>query len=202
MNDDDLLMLAIAAPNDDDNIMALCAKIELLAMGTGMVRAGPRRRNGAWNRLTHHLGREEPGTPCTPRSERPRCGARTRSGDPCKAPVVWDDEHNRPRNGRCRVHGGLSTGPKGNGKAKRPAPVVAAEPTVDLDELLQPPDIAAFLNESEHYVDEVAVELAQPLDLELPPIDVAAILEDQQRSIDETMALLAQPLDLAELLSR
>lgn len=32
----------------------------------------------------------------------PRCGARTRSGKPCKAPAM--------KNGRCRMHGGKSTG--------------------------------------------------------------------------------------------
>lgn len=48
----------------------------------------------------------------TPKSERPRCGARTRKGTPCQAPALWDKEHNRPRNGRCRLHGGLSTGPR------------------------------------------------------------------------------------------
>ena len=25
---------------------------------------------------------------------------------------IWDDVHDRPRNGRCRNHGGLSTGPR------------------------------------------------------------------------------------------
>lgn len=34
----------------------------------------------------------------------PRCGAKTRSGKPCKAPAM--------RNGRCRMHGGMSTGPR------------------------------------------------------------------------------------------
>ena len=47
-----------------------------------------------------------------PKSQRPRCGAQTRKGPPCRAPAVWDKEHDRPRNGRCRVHGGLSSGPK------------------------------------------------------------------------------------------
>jgi hypothetical protein len=32
------------------------------------------------------------------------CGARTRRGSPCRCPAM--------RNGRCRLHGGLSTGPK------------------------------------------------------------------------------------------
>ena len=48
----------------------------------------------------------------TPKRARQRCGARTRSGAPCQAPAVWDRERNRPRNGRCRMHGGLSTGPR------------------------------------------------------------------------------------------
>jgi hypothetical protein len=34
----------------------------------------------------------------------PRCGARTRRGALCQCPAM--------RNGRCRIHGGLSTGPK------------------------------------------------------------------------------------------
>jgi len=34
----------------------------------------------------------------------PRCGAKTRAGCPCKSPAM--------RNGRCRMHGGASTGPR------------------------------------------------------------------------------------------
>jgi hypothetical protein len=44
--------------------------------------------------------------------ERPRCSARCRDGSPCQAPPVWDQRLDRPVNGRCRMHGGLSTGPK------------------------------------------------------------------------------------------
>lgn len=33
-----------------------------------------------------------------------RCGAKTRKGSPCQAPAM--------KNGRCRLHGGKSTGPK------------------------------------------------------------------------------------------
>lgn len=36
---------------------------------------------------------------------RSRCGARTRAGHPCRAPHVRGKK-------RCRMHGGLSTGPK------------------------------------------------------------------------------------------
>ena len=34
----------------------------------------------------------------------PRCGARTRSGTACRSPAM--------PNGRCRMHGGASTGPR------------------------------------------------------------------------------------------
>jgi hypothetical protein len=34
----------------------------------------------------------------------PRCGAKTRKGEKCRAPAM--------RNGRCRMHGGTSTGPR------------------------------------------------------------------------------------------
>jgi hypothetical protein len=34
----------------------------------------------------------------------PRCEARSRSGNPCKGPAM--------ANGRCRFHGGMSTGPR------------------------------------------------------------------------------------------
>ncbi len=41
-----------------------------------------------------------------------RCGAKTRSGAPCQSPAM--------PNGRCRLHGGLSTGPgKGNQNARK-----------------------------------------------------------------------------------
>jgi hypothetical protein len=52
------------------------------------------------------------GDPVTPKARRPRCGAKCRSGKPCQAPAVWDYDLDSPRNGRCRMHGGLSTGPK------------------------------------------------------------------------------------------
>lgn len=38
-----------------------------------------------------------------PLSGGPACGAKTRSGEPCKNPAM--------QNGRCRMHGGKSTGP-------------------------------------------------------------------------------------------
>jgi len=41
----------------------------------------------------------------------PRCGARTRKGVPCRAPAM--------ANGRCRIHGGTSTGPRTPGGLER-----------------------------------------------------------------------------------
>ena len=64
----------------------------------------------ALDSLTWHQRREL--QYATRKSERPRCGARCRNGHPCQAPAVWDHANDRPRNGRCRLHGGLSTGPK------------------------------------------------------------------------------------------
>ena len=43
---------------------------------------------------------------------RPTCGARCRDGHACEAPAVWSTSTGAPRNGRCRMHGGLSTGPR------------------------------------------------------------------------------------------
>ena len=48
----------------------------------------------------------------TPKNRRPKCGAKTRNGGSCQARAVWDLENDRPRNGRCRLHGGLSSGPR------------------------------------------------------------------------------------------
>jgi hypothetical protein len=46
------------------------------------------------------------------KNELPLCGARCRDGHPCQARAAWDETRTYPRNGRCRRHGGLSTGPK------------------------------------------------------------------------------------------
>src|SRR5271157_511534 len=44
------------------------------------------------------------GNPTEDPSTAQRCSARTRKGTPCKGPAM--------RNGRCRMHGGASTGPR------------------------------------------------------------------------------------------
>ena len=50
------------------------------------------------------LGKLKNGNPSGDFSKAPRCGARNRRGMPCQCPAM--------PNGRCRLHGGLSTGPK------------------------------------------------------------------------------------------
>ena len=49
-------------------------------------------------------GRLRNGNPPGDFSKAPRCGAKNRKGTPCRCPAM--------ANGRCRLHGGLSTGPK------------------------------------------------------------------------------------------
>lgn len=45
------------------------------------------------------------------KKNRPLCGAKTRVGGSCKAKAVVD-KWGKPVNGRCRMHGGLSCGPR------------------------------------------------------------------------------------------
>jgi len=71
--------------------------------------ARARARDMGLNRM---LAKRKSGDPVTPKSERPKCGARTRAGGRCKACAVWNPLADKPRNGRCRLHGGLSTGPR------------------------------------------------------------------------------------------
>lgn len=49
-------------------------------------------------------GRLRHGNPSGNPNAAPRCGARNRAGEPCRAPAMC--------NGRCRSHGGKSTGPR------------------------------------------------------------------------------------------
>lgn len=46
------------------------------------------------------------------KKNRPLCGAKCRNGRSCKAKVVVNPQTGEPINGRCRMHGGLSTGAK------------------------------------------------------------------------------------------
>ena len=42
--------------------------------------------------------------------EKKKCGAKTRAGTPCQQPAGWGTSH--AGTGRCKLHGGASTGPK------------------------------------------------------------------------------------------
>ncbi|WP_276574348.1 MULTISPECIES: HGGxSTG domain-containing protein [Billgrantia] len=50
-----------------------------------------------------------------------RCGAKTRAGTPCKRRDLF-------ASGRCRMHGGMSTGPKSGPRAKIVQPAPPEEP--------------------------------------------------------------------------
>lgn len=50
--------------------------------------------------------------PKVQRKKRGVCGAKTRRGSLCQAPPVWNRSKDKARNGRCKLHGGHSTGPK------------------------------------------------------------------------------------------
>lgn len=52
------------------------------------------------------------GAPESKRKHRGMCAAKTRKGTPCQAPPVWNKTKDKPKNGRCKLHGGFSTGPK------------------------------------------------------------------------------------------
>ena len=59
---------------------------------------------------THRWARDGPGVWRIPKTQRPQCGARTRSGTACKAAVIVRADGSHAA--RCRNHGGLSTGPR------------------------------------------------------------------------------------------
>ncbi|WP_405514833.1 HGGxSTG domain-containing protein [Halomonas elongata] len=57
------------------------------------------------------------------------CGAKTRAGTPCKRRDLYDS-------GRCRLHGGLSTGPKSGPRAKKDLKTPVESSRVNPDPLL------------------------------------------------------------------
>jgi hypothetical protein len=63
--------------------------------GPKKLREHPMNRGRAWLKNNN---------PVADLTKAPRCGAKTRRGTPCQCPGM--------SNGRCRLHGGLSTGPK------------------------------------------------------------------------------------------
>ena len=71
---------------------------------------GGRTANGGWSEneerypMTNGRAWLKNGTPVGDLLAAPRCGAKNRRGTPCQCPAM--------RNGRCRLHGGLSTGAK------------------------------------------------------------------------------------------
>ena len=91
------------------SVLGIC---RLLTPAGGDIETIPHDRFVRRARALIKLASEAFKDPTVRKADRPLCGALTRKGQPCQAPAVWDREHNRPRNGRCRRHGGLSTGPR------------------------------------------------------------------------------------------
>ena len=76
-----------------------------------------------------------------PMHQSPRCGAKTRSGSPCRSPAM--------RSGRCRMHGGKSPGaPIGNRNALKHGRYTA-------EAIKRRRELAALLREMRQSVEEV-----------------------------------------------
>ena len=76
-----------------------------------------RKRFKAWSKAQ----REGRRPPIDPDFQDLRCGAKTRAGTPCKRRDLWDS-------GRCKLHGGMSTGPQSGPRAKKAEPVTIEKP--------------------------------------------------------------------------
>ncbi|MEM8608402.1 MAG: HGGxSTG domain-containing protein [Myxococcota bacterium] len=86
-------------------------------------------------RRQRHRSDQIPARP--PRNQRPRCGAKTRQGTPCQAPVVWIKGERKPKK-RCRLHGGLSTGPKTPEGKARAAAAIGLQYDAAIDQYVKP----------------------------------------------------------------
>lgn len=72
------------------------------------------RRIKAWKATGFNHAMRPPDTPFPDELRGMTCGAKTRAGTPCKCRALYI-------NGRCKLHGGLSTGPKTAEGKKRAA---------------------------------------------------------------------------------
>lgn len=75
------------------------------------------------------------------------CGAKTRAGTPCKRRDLYDS-------GRCRLHGGLSTGPKSGLRAKQPKPPEPEAPYSPMDN----PELREILRRQGVPVNDIRLE--------------------------------------------
>jgi len=88
-------------------------------------------------RCINHQARQTP-------TKGEKCEARTRQGTPCQAPAGW--------NGRCRNHGGLTTGPKTPEGKKKSLAAIGQKPF----EWKQPPAVQAAIKRREKEIAERA----------------------------------------------
>jgi hypothetical protein len=103
------LLVAIYAAAKRKGVSPFKAIDEMLSTRPVYLKPPPKARSQPRQRF--YNGQLWPLAWSLPRSERPRCGAQTRAGSLCRRLAL--------KNGRCRNHGGLSTGPKTEaGKAR------------------------------------------------------------------------------------
>jgi hypothetical protein len=86
------------------------SSLEAYSRGGGARMPGTGEKTGEIPR-DKRRGKLRNGNPSGDFSKAPRCGAKNRRGTACQCPAM--------RNGRCRLHGGLSTGPKTPGGLDR-----------------------------------------------------------------------------------
>jgi hypothetical protein len=88
-------------------VVRLATQVERLVHFLAELKMDPMQTDGTARSRPYTLRHgNPPGDP----SSSPRCGAKTRSGTPCRAPAMWSK--NLQRYTRCRLHGGASTGPR------------------------------------------------------------------------------------------
>src|SRR2546430_2245869 len=84
----------------------------LLEQGTDLYTLPVQQQVQAFITMARVMSQPPAGTPRrVPRHRRHTCNAVCRTGRRCRAKVVWDKDEDRPKNTKCRIHGGLSRGP-------------------------------------------------------------------------------------------
>ena len=79
-----------------------------------------------------------------------RCGAKTRRDTPCQCPAM--------QNGRCRLHGGLSTGPKTPEGIERIRSAVTKHGRYSKAAVKERDDFSALMREAESLLDRIRME--------------------------------------------
>lgn len=91
-------------------------------------------------------------------TEKTKCAAKTRAGTPCQLPAGWGTDH--PGEGRCKLHGGKSTGPP---KKNKNALKTGEYETIWLDTLD---------NKEQELYQQIRTDVIQQLDNEIRLTDI------------------------------